>query len=77
MNYSTAKLTEYPSESSSDARIKVKLNKKVKRGQILGLSGKSGFVTGSHLHFGIKPKNPDLENGYLGFIDPEPFLKSS
>lgn len=57
------------------SKIKVKLNKKVKRGQILGLSGSSGFTTGPHLHFGIKPKDPNLENGYLGFIDPEPYLK--
>lgn len=26
------------------------------------------------MHFAIKPNNPDETNGYLGFIDPSPFL---
>lgn len=56
------------------SKIKIKLGKKVKRGQILGFSGSSGFTFGPHLHFGIKPKNPNLENGYLGFINPEPYF---
>lgn len=56
------------------SKVKVKSGKKVKRGQILGLSGSSGFVNGPHLHFGIKPKKADLKNGYLGFIDPEKYF---
>jgi len=29
---------------------------------------------GEHLHFAIKPNNPDKNNGYLGFIDPAPYI---
>lgn len=52
----------------------VSLDQQIKTGQIIGLSGQSGFTTGAHLHFGIKPLKPDLNNGYLGFIDPTPFF---
>jgi murein DD-endopeptidase MepM/ murein hydrolase activator NlpD len=33
-------------------KINVKTNDKIKRSQIIALSGKSGRVTGAHLHFG-------------------------
>ncbi|MEK9185881.1 MAG: peptidoglycan DD-metalloendopeptidase family protein, partial [Patescibacteria group bacterium] len=42
--------------------------------KIIGLSGSSGAAFGEHLHFAIKPNNADLNNGYLGFIDPSPYL---
>lgn len=42
--------------------------------KIIGLSGSSGAAFGEHLHFAIKPNNPDLTNGYLGFIDPSVYL---
>ena len=42
--------------------------------KIIGLSGSSGAAFGEHLHFAIKPNNPDLNNGYLGFIDPAAYL---
>jgi murein DD-endopeptidase MepM/ murein hydrolase activator NlpD len=35
-------------------KILVKKDDKIKRGQLLGLSGKTGRVTGAHLHFAIK-----------------------
>lgn len=42
--------------------------------KIIGISGKTGAAFGEHLHFAIKPNNPDVNNGYLGFIDPSPYL---
>lgn len=42
--------------------------------KVIGLSGKTGAAFGEHLHFAIKPTNPDNNNGYLGFIDPSPYL---
>lgn len=53
----------------------VKTGEKVKKGEVIGLSGKTGFTKGAHLHFGIKPKNSDEKNGYAGFIDPFEYLK--
>ncbi|WP_297575616.1 M23 family metallopeptidase [uncultured Campylobacter sp.] len=35
------------------SKIKTKLGKKVKRGEVIGLSGATGRVSGAHLHFGI------------------------
>lgn len=58
-------------------QVSVKLNQKVRAGKVIGLSGSSGFVTGPHLHFGIKFKDADLNNGYLGFCDPAPYFKDS
>jgi murein DD-endopeptidase MepM/ murein hydrolase activator NlpD len=42
--------------------------------KVIGLSGATGAAFGEHLHFAIKPNNPDPNNGYLGFIDPSPYL---
>lgn len=42
----------------------------VEEGQLIGYSGNTGFVTGPHLHWGVRPLNPNLQNGYRGFIDP-------
>jgi len=57
--------------------LEVKEGDKVKRGQEIALSGNSGHTTGAHLHFGIRPKDPDMNNGYYGKDDPMPFLVSS
>jgi len=46
----------------------------VQTNKVIGLSGSSGAAFGEHLHLAIKPNNPDLNNGYLGFIDPAPYL---
>lgn len=54
-----------------------------KTGDLLGYGDSTGFSTGHHLHFGIRPHcqlvGQDLiqmfpDNGYKGWIDPEPFL---
>ncbi|MEK9185270.1 MAG: hypothetical protein AAB863_00700, partial [Patescibacteria group bacterium] len=42
--------------------------------KVISLSGSSGSAFGEHLHFAIKPNNPEPNNGYLGFIDPSPYL---
>lgn len=46
----------------------------VVRGQQIGLSGNTGFSDAPHLHLGYMPKNPDKNNGYLGWEDPLPLL---
>ena len=58
-------------------KSKVKESDEVKVNQVIGLSGSSGAAFGEHLHLAIKPNNPDLTNGYLGFIDPAPYLSLS
>lgn len=55
--------------------VRVSPGQKIKIGQVIGLSGQSGFTTGAHLHFGIKPLVVNFDNGYLGFISPEPYLQ--
>jgi len=58
---------------------------KVKQGEIIGYADNTGYSTGSHLHFGLKPVakgedwgtwyNTAQSNGYNGAIDPLPFMK--
>ncbi len=50
----------------------VTLYQNIKEGEVIGHSGQTGYVTSPHLHFGIKPTDPDTSNGYLGFVDPTP-----
>lgn len=56
------------------SETKVNVDDEVQPNKIIGLSGSSGVAFGEHLHFAIKPNNPDANNGYLGFIDPAPYL---
>lgn len=48
----------------------------VKEGQLIGYSGNTGFTTGPHLHWGVRPLQPNIKNGYRGFIDPMEFMKN-
>lgn len=60
--------------------IPVKVGQKVKVGDLIGYADNTGFSTGTHLHFGLKPQvkgendwtwaNIENQNGYLGAIDP-------
>lgn len=53
----------------------VSVGQKVKQGDIVAYSGNTGFTTGPHCHWGTRPLNPNLQNGYRGFVDPVNTLK--
>ena len=57
--------------------IKVTTGQAVKKGDVIGLSGETGYATGPHLHFGIEPNNPNYQNGYYGKVDPLAYLPYS
>jgi len=54
---------------------------KVKKGDCVLISGNTGFSTGAHLHFGLREIDSkgsvlNYENGYLGYVDPLPWLNA-
>ena len=55
---------------------KVTVDQEVKTANLIGLSDTTGAAFGPHLHFAIKPNNANESNGYLGFVDPAPYLKN-
>lgn len=46
----------------------------VSEGEVIGFSNNTGFSTGAHLHFGVRPVPANTSNGYGGYIDPLPLL---
>lgn len=46
----------------------------VRRGELVGLSGDSGKVTGAHLHFGLRVAPFNRQDGWGGYTDPAPYL---
>lgn len=55
-------------------KTNVRVGQPVSKGAVIGCSGETGFVTGPHLHLGIKPDRCNKDNGYAGYIDPMPYL---
>jgi murein DD-endopeptidase MepM/ murein hydrolase activator NlpD len=58
------------------SRIDVKPGQVVKQGELLGLSGKTGRVTGPHVHWGIKYRNVfEKDRGTDLWLDPMLIMK--
>lgn len=48
---------------------------RVKKGQIVAITGGTGFVTGPHHHFGVLPDRWNVNNGTYGYINPATVTK--
>lgn len=51
------------------SKLIAKLGAPVKKGDLIGMSGHSGWATGPHLHFGVKVNGLNIEN-MRGWADP-------
>ena len=49
-----------------------KLGQIFERGQPLGRVDNTGDSTGTHIHFGLRPKGFNFSNGFKGYVDPAP-----
>lgn len=57
--------------------VRVKKGDIVKKGQVLGVIGNTGYSTGRHLHFDISNSrrlSGSFKSGSLYYIDPKPYL---
>ncbi len=57
------------------SEFKVVLNQPVEQGQVIALSGNSGFSTGPHLHFGMRVEPYDKGDGWYGYTNPHRYLQ--
>ncbi|MCK9592760.1 MAG: M23 family metallopeptidase [Methanoregula sp.] len=57
--------------------VVVTAGQNVTAGTIIARSGNTGFCTGPHLHFEIRPSTEPTTNGYGGAVDPTPYFESS
>ena len=46
--------------------VKVKVGEKIRRGQIIGLSGNTGYTTYPHLHFGLYENGKNIPVKFTG-----------
>jgi len=53
----------------------LRVNSKVKKGEVIGYADSTGFSTGHHLHFAIRVNPYNRNDGWLGYTDPLPYLK--
>lgn len=58
-------------------RAVVTTGQQVAEGQAIALSDNTGFSTGAHLHWGVRPITYNQNDGYRGYIDPQPLLNQT
>lgn len=66
----------YLSISAHLSETKLHKGDRVTRGQEIGKTGATGYVTGPHLHFEILPKPFAWSNGFYGRTDPITFIQA-
>lgn len=66
----------YLSISAHLSETKLHKGDRVTRGQEIGKTGNTGYVTGPHLHFEILPKPFAWSNGFYGRTDPITFIQA-
>jgi len=62
------------------AEVTLPTDRQIQDGDRVGRLGYSGTtiprgIHGAHLHFGIRTKPYDFENGFRGYVDPQPFIE--
>jgi murein DD-endopeptidase MepM/ murein hydrolase activator NlpD len=58
------------------SKLSVRFADKIKKGDVIGFSGATGFASGPHLHFGIKVAGDSPEN-MRGWSNPEKYISDA